>query len=142
MLKKIACMVAMLVVMATMSTSFAATGYVENGCWNGDANYPVIAYYRQMYIEVVRRDSVHKQTTGVCADSVCISSMMVNLKLNDIQTEDAFFFKKIGLDVYFTTYNRAAGNPKSTWVLMDATNKKHSSAVNAYRIVAENMAKM
>ena len=79
MLRKLVCMVSMLVVIATTSLSFAATGYVENGCWNGDANYPVIAYYGQMYIEVVRRDSVHKQTTGVCADSVCISSMVAGI---------------------------------------------------------------
>lgn len=142
MLRRLVCMATMLIVMATTSLSFAATGYMENGCWNGDVNYPVIAYYGQTSIEVVRRDSIHKQTTGVCADSICISSMMVSLKVNDIQTEDAFFFKKIGSDVYFTTFNRAAGNSKSTWVLLDATNKKHSSAVNAYRIVAEKIAEM
>ena len=48
MLRRLVCMAVMLVVMATMSLSFAATGYVENGCWNGDDNYPVIAHYGQL----------------------------------------------------------------------------------------------
>ena len=142
MLRRLVCIAVMLVVMATTSLSFAATGYVENGCWNGDTNYPVIAYFGKTSIEVVRCDSIHKETKGICANSVGISSMIVNLSENDIQTEDAFFFKKVGADVYFTTHNRLAGNPNSTWMLMDATNPKHSRAEKAYQIVAETISEM
>ena len=31
-------------IMMVDATALAAKGYVQNGCWNGDPNYPVIEY--------------------------------------------------------------------------------------------------
>ena len=124
-------------ILLTSTICFAAKGYVQNGYWMGDSNYPVIKYYGANSIEVACKKTVQKNYILQPSNErvIKIETNSVTLSDNEIQTSDAFYFKIFRKDILFTTHNTSAGMPEINWKYLDKN--ENPEAWKAYQIAAE-----
>lgn len=124
------------VILLTSSICFAAKGYVQNGYWMGDKNYPVIKYYGTTGIKVANKKTVQKNYLLQPSNERVIKIETETVQLADNSSDsDAFYFKVVGNNIYFTNHNASAGMPKINWKLLDKN--KYSEAWYACQIAAE-----
>jgi len=124
------------IILLTSTICFAAKGYVQNGYWMGDKNYPVIKYYGSVSIEVANKKTVQKNYLLNPSNERVIKIETETVQLADNTSDsDAFYFKVVGNNIYFTNHNSSAGMPKINWKILDKN--KYSEAWNAYQIATE-----
>lgn len=135
-MKKISVFLFAVMILLTSTICFAAKGYVQNGYWMGDKNYPVIKYYGENVIEVANKKTVQKNYLLQPSNErvIKIETALVQLADNLVDS-DAFYFKVVGNNIYFVNHNASAGMPKINWKLLDKN--KNPEAWSSYQIATE-----
>ena len=135
-MKKISTILFATVILLTSTICFAAKGYVQNGYWMGDKNYPVIKYYGANSIEVANKKTVKSDYLLQPSNERVIKIETETVQLADnLSDSDAFYFKVVGDKIYFVNHNSSAGMPKINWKVLDKN--QNSEAWSAYQIATE-----
>ena len=100
------------------ATALAAKGYVQNGCWNGDPNYPVIEYISNNEVVVIQKSSIERVTksnfyyrlstnrsrSDSILDAITIVSFCIILDQNSSDDDGVhYFFKRVNGNIKYTS---------------------------------------
>ena len=122
------------IILLTSAICFAARSDFQNGYWKGNPNYPLIS--SQSYTVAVKNTAQKNYLLQPSNERVTKIETAVVSGYDDLDS-DAFFYKKFGNYIFFSTHNTGVGLPVINWKLLNKNNPEHQEAWRAYQIAAE-----